>query len=77
MFGVPQRLILGALLFNIFLCDLFLIVKNIDIASSASDNTPCTTGNSAKTLFSALVIAKWKLTLISVTFYVAQIEKLV
>ena len=51
MFGVPQRLILGALLFNIFLCDLFLIVKNIDIASSASDNTPCTTGNSAKTLF--------------------------
>ena len=51
MFGVPRRLILGALLFNIFLCDLFLIVKNIDIASSASDNTPCTTGNSAKTLF--------------------------
>ena len=62
MFGVPQGAILGSLLFNIFLCNLFLIVKNIDIASYADDSTPYTTGNSvaeviqklenpAKTLF--------------------------
>ena len=46
MFGVPQESILGLLLFNIFLCDLFLIVENIDIASYADDNTAYTTGNS-------------------------------
>ena len=40
MFGVPQRSILGLLLFNIFLCDLFLIMENIDICSYANDNTP-------------------------------------
>ena len=42
----PQRSILGPLLFNILLCDLFLIMENIDIASHADDNTPYTTGNS-------------------------------
>ena len=62
MFGVSQGSILEPLLFNIFLCDLFLFMKNIDIASYADDNTPYTTGssiaeviqkleNAAKTLF--------------------------
>ena len=37
MFGVRQGSILGSLLINVFLCDLFLIMKNIDIAYYADD----------------------------------------
>ena len=38
--GVPQGSILGPLLFNLFLCDLFLFVKEADIMNYADDNTP-------------------------------------
>ena len=54
MFGVPQKSILGPLLFNIFLCDLFLIMENIDIASYADDNTPYTTLNSSEEIIQKL-----------------------
>ena len=52
--GVPEGSILGLLSFNIFFCDLFLIMENIDIASYADDNTPYTTGNSIEEVIQKL-----------------------
>ena len=48
--GVPQRSILGLLLFNIFLNDLFLIVENSDLSNYADDNTLFSSGNDLENL---------------------------
>ena len=45
---------LGPLLFNIFLADLFLVLKDVDIANFADDNTPFTSANNIDDLIDSL-----------------------
>ena len=59
--GVPQGSILGPILFNIFVCDMFFMVDNIDIASYADDNTPYSKGKSQYDLETKLQKASVKL----------------
>ena len=54
LFGVLQGSILGLLLFNILLADLFFIVQDIDIASHADDTTPFIVEDNIENLIASL-----------------------
>ena len=61
LFGVSQRSILGPLLFNMFLCDLFLIMNKVDFSSYADDNTSYVIVNGVKKAINSLKEASDKL----------------
>ena len=64
LYAVPQGSILGPLLFNIHLCDLFVIMDQHDIANYADDNTPYVSGKKIDEVVKSLeeasgLIFKW------------------
>ena len=61
IYGVPQGSILGPLLFNIHLCDLFYFLENTDIASYADDNTLYSAQKNRETQWLNLVKKKYYL----------------
>ena len=54
LFGVPDRSILGVLLFNIFLCDLFVHLKDIGFTNYAADDFLYTKHDSIDQIISRL-----------------------
>ena len=48
LFEIPHGSILGPLLFNIFICDIFYFLEEFDIANYADDSVPYCAGKSAE-----------------------------
>ena len=51
---VPQGSILGSVIFNVFINDIFLLVKNCDLYNQADDNTLLKSGTSLATVTKSL-----------------------
>ena len=64
LLGVPQGSILGPLLFNVFICDMFYFLEDFDIANYADDSTPYNAGENIEFVVNNLeqsssILFKW------------------